>query len=185
MYLKSLAILAVAAYGSLSATATPTCENKTVIDTKDIISPTGGPTLKMTTYSCSNAVSKREDLSAPSRLSRRADPRCTTSPCWCGLPCGPIACRAETQAIRGNDCATIQQEMLANPNTFTIPLGDIIGFTFESCEYTFAATQGAQYCFTDLGSAAVNIFSVCGTGQQGSCELTNGGLQAFIGQESF
>ncbi|KAF9557383.1 hypothetical protein CPC08DRAFT_819913 [Agrocybe pediades] len=164
------------------------CINKSVVNTIDLHPLNGGPVIQMRTLRCldnNNSTHTRNAREEEKResfnvLEERTDTRCTASVCYCGIGCVFNGCMPVSQPIRSSDCNSIISSLAATPGTFSIQAGDGIGFAFESCEYTLFSTQGTQYCFSDMSTAAANIFAVCGAGQQGSCKLTLGTLSAFV-----
>ncbi|PPQ86787.1 hypothetical protein CVT25_012392 [Psilocybe cyanescens] len=187
MSLKSSTFFLFSAFAIVSARV---CNNKHIIETKPLTLGSGD-VIQIQRFNCSSdtapvahpkGVVKRDTF----ELNLLAASQCTEPNCFCGVPCFLDACRAVTQPIQGAHCTQLAAQLSNTPGTITIPANEGLGFILQSCEYTVfggSATQASQYCFNDMGSAATNLFNVCGT-LQGDCKATQGGQTLFVDQIS-
>ncbi|KJA15657.1 hypothetical protein HYPSUDRAFT_48117 [Hypholoma sublateritium FD-334 SS-4] len=166
------------------------CIDKHVLESKPL-TLASGHVVTMETFNCSNVDTtpvRREPPQARHTYMNleRAASQCTQANCICGIPCFFNGCSAVTQTIRASDCTSLANSLMNNPGTFTIPPNQGVAFILQSCEYgafSPSVTDTIQYCFSDMGAAALQTFDTCGT-QQGSCKGTFQGANFFVDQLS-
>ncbi|PPR00847.1 hypothetical protein CVT26_012482 [Gymnopilus dilepis] len=149
-----------------------TCFNKNVTESSQF-TLASGEVMTIERFTCDNHPALASP-DPPSGLQKRQSSACSQSNCVCGIPCLFLDCNAPTRTIQASHCTALAQQLEDMSGPFTIPANEGLGFILQSCEYTAfgSLTQSTQYCFHDMGVAALEIFSVCGT-QQGACQGQN------------
>ncbi|KAF8961138.1 hypothetical protein BDZ97DRAFT_1829679 [Flammula alnicola] len=192
MYSKAFFYLVFTAYSIVSVHAR-VCTDKNVTESTPLTLPSGD-VITMERFTCSDtALTRRQPSSATDRrhsrafdLNKRAASECTMPNCMCGVPCFFKGCRPVTQAIQATHCTQLATQLMNTQGAFTIPANEGIGFILQSCEYTAfgSETEATQYCFDDMGVAALELFDVCGATQQGDCGGNSQGTAFFVDQIS-
>ncbi|PPQ70910.1 hypothetical protein CVT26_014229 [Gymnopilus dilepis] len=192
MFATKVGILIVALKSLIVAQAAFVCNDRHVLETTQLTTPGSGRAVTVEKFNCSNSFPTGElasDIPAgtgtATQVSERAASQCTTSTCVCGVPCFFQGCGPVSEPIHGSDCTELGDTLMSNPGTFTItpPVG--VAFILETCTYSFLGPSiPTEYCFDDMGAAALELFAVCGPTQQGSCGGSSGSTEFFINQIS-